>query len=496
MAELLEVDGVTKQFFGVTALEKVSLTLKAGTVHAVLGENGAGKSTLMKLIAGVHQPTSGRLRLKGDDVRLSSAEDARGKGISTVFQEFILLPNLSVAENLFLGREPRHNLMLDRRRMHQDSRAALEALGVDIDPARLTSTLSVAEQQMVEIAKGVMREADIFVLDEPTAALGDKEAERLFALVRQLRSQGKGVLYVSHRLPEIFDLSDEITVLKDSRLVGNYPTASLTPDQLINAMVGRPLEDLFPPRSEAASPLVEAVAVDRVQVTGHLGVASFSIKRGEILGLAGLEGQGQTGITRAIFGDQQIEGGSIRLHGHERPIRKPQDAVRLKIGLIPEDRKSEGLFLELGVDDNIGASMLAGAPFWRRAWRDLAAIKRQVASLAIRLATIRQPIRSLSGGNQQKALLARWLVRGVDVLICEEPTRGVDIGAKGEIYRLLRELANSGVAVVVTSREMPEVLGLCDRIVVFREGAAVATFPASEATEDRIMHAAIYGEAA
>jgi ABC-type sugar transport system ATPase subunit len=497
MTELLEVDGVTKQFFGVTALENVSLTLKAGTVHAVLGENGAGKSTLMKLIAGVHQPTSGGLRLKGKSVRLSSAEEARDRGISTVFQEFILLPNLSVAENLFLGREPRNKLgMLDRKRMHEDSRTALDGLGVNLDPARLTSTLSVAEQQMVEIAKGVMREADIFVLDEPTAALGDKEAERLFALVRQLRSQGKGVLYVSHRLPEIFDLSDEITVLKDSKLVGNYRTANLTPDQLINAMVGRPLEDLFPPKSDPNKALDEAVAVDRVEVKGLSGVANFSVKRGEILGLAGLEGQGQTSITRSIFGDRQIIGGSIRLAGHDGAIRNPQDAVRLRIGLIPEDRKAEGLFLELSVDDNIAASMLAGAPFWRRAWRDLSAVKDQVASLAIRLATIRQPIKSLSGGNQQKALLARWLVRGVDVLICEEPTRGVDIGAKGEIYRLLRELADSGVAVVVTSREMPEVLGLCDRIIVFREGATVATFRASEATEDRIMHAAIYGEAA
>lgn len=498
MVELLEAEGITKSFAGVVALDQVSLTLRAGSVHAVVGENGAGKSTLMKVIAGVHKQTSGTLRLNGQEVSWTSVENAQENGVSTIFQEFILLPNLSVAENLFLGHEPRTRLgLLDRRKMRDEGAAALDRLGLDIDPDRLTSTLSVAEQQMVEITKGVMRDADIFVFDEPTAALGDAEAQRLFELIRTLRDNRKGVLYVSHRLPEIFVLADEVTVLKDSAFVGNYPIAELTSESLVKAMVGRSLDDLFPARSSRDPDASEtAITLQDVRLEGMPGVSNLEVRRGEIVGLAGLEGQGQIGITRAIYGDRALAGGRILLNGEPVHYHGPAGAIGAGIGLVPEDRKAEGLFADLAVDDNILVGKLGRVALWRPAWRDAKAVRDQIDSLRIRLTSPRQQIKGLSGGNQQKALVARWLIRGVDVLICEEPTRGVDIGAKSEIYRVLRELAESGVAILITSRELPELLGLCDRLVVLRDGGTVGEYPAEDATEDRVMHTAIYGEQA
>ncbi|RWR15322.1 sugar ABC transporter ATP-binding protein [Paenirhodobacter populi] len=490
---LLEVTDITKSFGPVQALRGVSLALRPGSVHAVLGENGAGKSTLMKVISGVFPPSSGEIRVGGAPVSWHQAEQARAAGVSTIFQEFILLPNLSVAENLFLGREPRNRLgLIDRPRMREESRRILARVGLDLNPDVLTGSLRVAEQQMVEIAKGVMRDARIFVFDEPTAALGDREAAQLFALIRQLRTEGKGVLYISHRLPELFDLCDEVTVLKDGQYAGHFLMKDTGPEELVTTMVGRRLDQLYPQRPAPATgvPLLELRAV---KVEGLAGPVNLSVGRNEIVGLAGLEGQGQIEITRAIYEGHTLEAGEILFDGKAFDHSGPTGGIAAGIGLIPEDRKADGLFLPLSVARNISAGLLPGLGLGRSAPQPKAEIEAQVRRLRIRLRDTGQTIGELSGGNQQKALLARWLVRGVRLLICEEPTRGVDIGAKSEIYAILRELADSGVPVLVTSRELPELIGLCDRIVVVRDGATVAEIPGTEATEERIMAAAIRG---
>lgn len=491
---LLEAIDIRKSFGRVEALKGVSLRLRPSSVHAVLGENGAGKSTLMKIFSGVYPPTAGTLRVKGAEVAWTHAEDARAAGVSTIFQEFILLPNLSVAENLFLGREPRKwHGGIDRRQMELETSKVLDALGLSIDPATITSRLRVADQQMVEIAKGVMRDADIFVFDEPTAALGDREAEQLFRLIRDLKAAGKGVLYISHRLPELFDLCDEVTVLKDGQFAGHFEIANTTPDELIATMVGRELGQLFPQRTDRSED-TPAVVFHDVAAEGLPGPVNFSIGQNEIVGLAGLEGQGQIEITRTLFEGRRLSRGVIHLFGETANHREPGAGIRSGIGLIPEDRKVDGIYPTLGVDRNITASLLVGRQLFVNAPTQADDVLAQIAALNTRLSSPSQPIGELSGGNQQKALLARWLLRGVKLLICEEPTRGVDIGAKSEIYALLRQLADSGVPVLVTSRELPELLGLCDRIVVVRDGATVDVLDGRSATEEKIMQAAVKGK--
>ena len=495
MQPLLEMRDIGKTFGAFPALADVSLRLEAGSVHAVMGENGAGKSTLMKLIAGVFPPSAGAIRLRGRDVAWSDPQDARNGGISTIFQEFVLLPNLSVAENLFLGREPRTAFgFIDRAAMARDAAAVLTRLGLPLEPDRITASLSVAEQQLVEIAKGVMKDADVFVFDEPTAALGDAEVDRLFVLIRELKAAGKGILYISHRLPEVFALADTVTVLKDGRHVRTDPIAAVTAESLVFAMVGRDLTQMFPARPERLDPRSAPALALRDGVAPDLaGPISLALRTHEIVGLAGLEGQGQREVTRALFGAHPLDSGHVERKGHAIAFASPREAMRHRVGLLPEDRKAEGIYPTLSVSDNISAGLLPERALWRRGPQAVQAIGEQIKSLQIRLATPKQPIAGLSGGNQQKALLARWLVRGVDVLICEEPTRGVDVGAKSEIYRLLRELADRGCAILVTSRELPELLGLCDRIVVMRSGQAVAEFPGRDTTEEAVMFAAAHG---
>lgn len=491
---LLEVDGISKNFGQVTALSGVSLRLRPGRVHAVLGENGAGKSTLMKIISGVYPPSTGSIKIGGKPVTWSRAEQARSAGISTIFQEFILLPNLSVAENLFLGREPRGRLgLIDHGAMRRQSRKILDDLGLDIDPDVLTGSLRVADQQMIEIAKGVIRDARVFVFDEPTAALGDREAEKLFSLIRRLRDQGNGILYISHRLPELFELCDEVTVLKDGQFAGYFEISRTSPAELVTAMVGRSLDQLFPPRSSHAEDEAPRLRMRDVVVEGLAGPVDLDIGPHEIVGLAGLEGQGQIEITRAIFEGHTLISGEILLDDRPFAHTGPAGGIGVGIGLIPEDRKADGLFAPLSVAQNVAAGLLPGIGLARAAPRERARIEEQVRRLRIRLSGTDQAIGELSGGNQQKALLARWMLRDLRLLICEEPTRGVDIGAKSEIYAVLRELAEGGVPVLVTSRELPELIGLCDRIVVVREGATVADLPGATATEEAIMAEAIGG---
>lgn len=494
---LVEFADVTKRFGSTIALANVSITGLRGTVHAVTGENGAGKSTLMNLLAGVHRLGGGAIHLRGQAVHLTSPKDARNLGISTIFQELTLLPNLTVAENMFLGREPKRFGLVDKGVMRHGASDALARLGSLISPDTYCSDLSVGEQQMVEIAKGIAAEAEIFILDEPTAALNAPEVEKLAELIAQLKAAGKLIFYISHRLEEIFRFCDEVSVLKDGRLVATHPVTDLDHDKLVSLMVGRELDQLFPARKPVQAAPSVLLQVDRLKTRGFERQVSFGLARGEILGLAGLEGQGQRAIIRAIAGIDPPLSGSVRKYTGPDPVTVRPTIVSVAqagIGFIPEDRKTEGLYLPLSIYQNMALGMLREQAIWRRARirrNDIESLLRQMRVVS---AGSSQAVGALSGGNQQKVMIGRWLASGVEVLLVEEPTRGVDVGAKAEIYTLLREFADAGGAVLITSSELTEVLGLCDRIFAVRNGALVAEFEGTKATEELVMQAALAGE--
>jgi ribose transport system ATP-binding protein len=503
---LVAVCGVDKQFGHTRALHEVSLEGRAGSVHAITGENGAGKSTLMKLLAGVHQPDAGELRLRGRAVHLHSPAAARDAGVSTVFQELTVLPNLTVAENLLLGREPQRWGWLQRERMRQQACQVLARIGLDLDADRACSSLSVGEQQLVEIAKGVSTDASVFIFDEPTAPLNRAEVDKLEALIHTLKDQGKLVFYISHRLDEIFRLCDTVTVLKDGRHVTTEPTAALTHDRLIALMVGRPLQALFPPRRPRTG-TAEAgpVALQARSLTPVAGgpTTRLTLRRGEILGLGGLEGQGQREIVRALAGVlrphdcdivRQARGDGGGAAGPVEPFdprRGVVHAVRAGVALIPADRKLEGLYLDLPIADNLWLGTLRALGLARMAPRDRGLIERLADRLQLRAAGLGQAVGELSGGNQQKVMIGRWLAAGVDTLLIEEPTRGVDVGAKAEIYTLLREFVGQGGAVLALSSDLLELIGLCDRILMVRGGQVVGDVPADTATEERLLALAL-----
>jgi len=498
---LVAFEKVTKRFGSTEALAAVSIEGHAGTVHAVTGENGAGKSTLMNLLAGIHRPDEGEVRLSGRRVELRTSHEARSLGVSTIFQELTLLPNLTVAENMFLGREPRRHGLIDRAAMRQAARSALDRLGSPVSEGAYCGELSVGEQQLVEIAKGISADARIFILDEPTAALNAPEVEKLAGLIRSMRAAGKLIFYISHRLDEIFRFCDTVSVLKDGRHIATRPVGELDRDQLVSLMVGRTLGQLYPPRPATAFPARPALAIAGLQTAAQPPVVSFSLARGEILGLAGLEGQGQRAIIRAIAGIEAPLAGEVRKHaagGGETFAVRPTivSATAAGIGFAPEDRKAEGLYLPLSIVENMALGSMRGRSVWSRARFRLARIRSLLERMRVQAASgPGQVVGSLSGGNQQKVMLGRWLAAGVDVLFIEEPTRGVDVGAKAEIYALLREFANGGGAVLITSSELTEVLGLCDRILVVRAGALVAEFEGASAREEQVMHAALGGAA-
>lgn len=495
--ELVAARNVSKAFGPTLALSGVSLSGRAGSIHAITGENGAGKSTLMKLLAGVYRPDSGELVVDGQVATLSSPTAARRAGISTVFQELTVLPNLSVAENLLLGREPTRFGLLARSRMLRKAREVLDRIGIDLDPRRLCGSLSVGEQQLVEIAKGVSTDARIFIFDEPTAALNRAEVDKLEALLRVLKTQGKLVLYISHRLDEIFRLCDTVSVLKDGRLTSTGPIGALTPERLIGLMVGRPLQALFPVRDGRRS---GAAALDVRSLTPRFGgpTARFMLHFGEIVGLAGLEGQGQREIVRSLAAATRPFASDIwrsRGEGEGESRFEPRDgvvrAVQQGIGLIPEDRKLEGLYLELPIVDNVWLGGLRGRALMQRAPEGLPAVRRIAERMQLRARDLDQEVGALSGGNQQKVMVGRWLAAGVDTLLVEQPTRGVDVGAKAEIYGLLREFVRDGGAVLAVSSDLLELIGLCDRILVVRDGEVVGDVDAQSATEESLLALAL-----
>jgi ribose transport system ATP-binding protein len=495
---MISFDKVVKRFGSNLALCDVSFDCDAGTVHAITGENGAGKSTLMNLLAGLFPADSGEIRLRGRPVSPESPADARRLGISTIFQELTLLPNLTIAENLFLGREPVRLGTVDRSTMREQARSMIARLGSSMDVDAYCGDLSVADLHLVEIAKGVSVDADVFIFDEPTAALNAPEVEKLGELLATLKAAGKLVFYVSHRLDEIFRFCDRVSVLKDGRHVETRATQALTRDELVSLMVGRVLSKFFPARPARRDAAPVALSVNDMQVHEDGPTVSFQLKCGEIVGLAGLEGQGQRNIIRALSALEPSAAGKVMKRNEPASTLLERDVVKTVfagVGFVPEDRKTEGLYLPLSIDENITIGMLRRLPVWQLVPARQNVIVELMRRLNIRSAGARQPVGELSGGNQQKVMIGRWLAAGIDVLLLEEPTRGVDVGAKADIYGLLREFTNGGGAVLTVSSELQELLGLCDRILVVRRNEIVAELEGAQTTEEEVMRYALVGGA-
>jgi ABC-type sugar transport system ATPase subunit len=486
---LLHMRGITKSFFGVPVLDAVDLDVMAGEVHAVVGENGAGKSTLMKILAGAYQPDAGSILLDGEEVRFGHPRQAQERGVSIIYQEFNLLPERTVAQNIFLGREPARGPFVDNRTMEEATAKLLAELGVEgaISPGSPVRELSVAQQQTVEIAKALSFEARILVMDEPTAALSPHEVDALFERVRLLQQRGLAVLYISHRLKEVFELSRRITVLKDGRRVDTVASDAVRPGDLVRMMVGRELDHYFPPRATAGE-----IGDVRLQVrsgaVGKLHDVDLEVRAGEIVGLAGLAGAGRTEVARALFGVEPFTAGVVELNGKPVRIRSPRQAIRAGIGFLTEDRKLEGLVLPQSVRDNalLALRSLGQARMSERPVKEAPSVLDLARRVELRAASLEQEVRYLSGGNQQKVVLAKWLATRAQILTFDEPTRGIDVGAKAGIHELMRELARAGAAILMISSELPEVIGMSDRILVMRDGTIAGELPAG-ASEAQIM---------
>jgi ribose transport system ATP-binding protein len=492
MAELLlHVQGVSKSFPGVKALEDMHLDLRNGEVLALVGENGAGKSTLMKLLTGVYDADEGEFFLNGEPYEPISPKHAQELGISIIHQEFNLMPDLTVAQNLFIGREPRGSwLFLNERRLNAQARELIERLHLPLRPKELVGNLTVAKQQMVEIGKALSYDAKLLIMDEPTAALNDAEVEVLHDLIRRFVKPDTGVIYISHRMDEIKRIADRVTVIRDGRYVGTRETKETTMKEVISMMVGREISGEAKPVGVEADREV-VLEVSGLSTKDLLKDVSFELRKGEILGFAGLMGAGRTETARALVGADGINSGTIRLRGREIRVHTPADAARHRIGYLSEDRKQFGLLLEQEVNANIGLSALAERfqkwGFMKdRAMR--ATSREYVDKLRIKTPSVAQTAKNLSGGNQQKVVIAKWLVKDCDVLIFDEPTRGIDVGAKEEIYRLLNDLAQQGKSIIMISSELPEVLRMSHRIVVMSEGRVTGTLEAGEATQESVMH--------
>jgi inositol transport system ATP-binding protein len=494
---LLRMALIGKRFPGVQALADVGLEVLPGEVHALLGENGAGKSTLLKILSGAQQPDSGTIEFGGQEVTMTSPHDAQRLGIVTIYQEFTLAPNMTIAENVFIGREPGRGVFVSWRKMAEETRAITKRLGLQVKPMSIVRDLNVAEQQMVEIARALSMKSRLIVMDEPTSALSASEVEKLFRIIRDLKAQGLSIIFVTHRLEEVMQICDRYTVLRDGRLVGSGSVADMTIDSIIRLMVGRQVTALFAHR-EKATPGELALSVEGLSRRGNtqdqnatvLADVGFEVRRGEILGIAGLVGAGRTEMARAVFGADPFDSGRVIIDEREVHIRSPQDAIRHGIGLVPEDRKQQALFLALAVRTNL--SMAAHAQITR--WgvfidetAERAMVEEYRKALNIRMASPEQLIASLSGGNQQKVALARWLALRPKVLIVDEPTRGIDVGAKVEVHNLLFEMARSGIAVIAISSELPEILAISDRIVTMREGRVTGQINCEDATEEILM---------
>jgi len=487
---VLRMQGISKRFPGVHALDQVQLNVRKGTVHALMGENGAGKSTLMKCLIGIYAPDSGTIELNSEQVRIVNTHHALSMGISMIHQELSPIPHMTVAENIFLGREPLTWYgLVDMRELNRRTRELLGRLGIAVAPEKKMVELSIANTQLVEIAKAISYDSSLIVMDEPTSAITEAEVANLHNIIRSLRDRGVSIIYITHKMDEVFNICNEVTVLRDGRYVGTSPIQALSHDLLIQKMVGRELTDMF---HKEETPVGEPILYVRNYSGKRFRDVTFQVRRGEIFGLAGLMGAGRTELLETIFGVHPRTSGEIYLHGKKVEIRRPSDSIRHGLALLTEDRKLTGLYLNATVRDNISIANLLrylAGPFVR--FRKVVAdCERMRQALRIKTPSLQQKVRNLSGGNQQKVLLSRWLLTEPEILILDEPTRGIDVGAKAEIYRLMVDLARSGKAIIMISSELPEVLGMCDRIMVMHEGDKVGEVVRGDATQERILQMA------
>lgn len=490
VSTLLSVESAAKNFGGVKALVKADLTLYTHEIHALLGENGAGKSTLLKTLAGVHALDSGSISLNGKPFEQGSTRLAREQGIAVIYQEPNLFPDLTLAENVFAGRQPIKNGSVDWKFMEDQSRALFTQLGVSLNPLSRARGLSIADQQIVEIAKAISTKANVIVMDEPTAALSSKEVERLFAVARNLKEKGCAVVFVSHRLDEVFALCDRITIMRDGSTVSTALTSALDEPQVIRAMVGRDVSELFPKLESTIGEVV--LGVENLAREGQFESISFNVRAGEIVALAGLVGSGRSEVARAIFGVDRYDTGSIKVSGRGLKVGSPSAAMDAGIALVPEDRRQQGLFMPTSIAKNAAITMLSSL---RKSFILRTSAERKIAQewtkiLQTKYASIDDPVERLSGGNQQKVVLAKWLATNPRLLIVDEPTRGIDVGTKSEVHKLLSQKAQEGLAVLMISSELPEVLGMADRVLVMREGHIVRELSRSEANSENVIAAA------
>jgi len=489
---IMNLKGITKSFPGVLALDDVDFDLKKGEVHVLIGENGAGKSTLIKIISGAYKKDAGTITIGGKEIEIHNPRHAQELGIATVYQEFNLIPYLSVAENIFLGRQPLKKgplRRIDRPRMNREAYDLLKSLEIEIDPKIVVQKLGVAQKQMVEIAKAFSVKSIICIFDEPTAALTPNEIQELFKLIKRLKSEGVGIIYISHRLEEVFSIGDRITVLRNGQYVGTKRADEASTADLVEMMIGRKVEETRLDRGRKLGP--EVLQVENLCGEKFHDV-SLSLRKGEIVGLAGLVGSGRTEVLRAIFGADSIKDGSIFLNGESIKIREPRQALKKRIALLPEDRKIDGLVMCRPVEENVILSSLDEVSTMGilKKLRIFRRVKNYIEKLDIKTPSQKQLVMYLSGGNQQKVIIARWLCAECDVFLFDEPTRGIDVGAKQEVHNLMRNLAGEGAALLVVSSEIPELMKICDRIYVMHEGSIAAEFPAENLTSDMLLNAA------
>ena len=486
---ILEMRGISKEFPGVKALDNVELTLHRGRVCALMGENGAGKSTLMKVLLGIYTPNSGKITFRGNEVAIKNPHEALNMGIAMIHQELNPVIERSIMENIWLGREPLRGKvgLVDHKKMYSDTVRLLKELELDLDPKEKMRNLTVAQMQMVEIVKAISYNAEIVIMDEPTSSLTNKEVEHLFKIIEELKKQGKAIVYISHKMDEIFRIADDITVFRDGKYVGAYEASELNNEKLINLMVGREIKDLFP-KTDCEIGSVKLKVEDLSHPTFFRNV-NFEIKKGEILGFAGLVGAGRTEVMETLFGIKKKSNGKVFIDGKETNICSPNDGIKCKIAMLTEDRRDTGIFPMLSVKDNIVISNMG--LYLKKFLLDQKKInedcEKYKKAIRIKTPSITEQIRNLSGGNQQKVLLARWLLTEPDILILDEPTRGIDVGAKSEIHSLISSLAGEGKSIIMISSELPEILGMCDRIVVMHEGRVTGILNRGEATQELIM---------
>ncbi len=488
---VLVMEGISKSFPGVKALNHVHLTVRSGTVHALMGENGAGKSTLMKVLIGMYIPDEGEITFQGQKVKIENTQQALRMGISMIHQELSPEPYMTVAENIYLGREPLGRLgMINKKKMVADTKALLQRLEMDIDPHTVMRNLSVANTQMVEIAKAISYDASLIIMDEPTSAITDREVAHLFRMIRALKEKGVSIIYITHKMDEVFQIADDITVFRDGRHIATVPAAQTDRNSLIAMMVGRELTNLFPKETANIGEVV--LSVRNLTRLGVVEDVSFDLRRGEILGLAGLMGAGRTEVIEGLFGIKPIDRGEVLINGKAVRIKSPQDAIRHGMALLTEDRKLTGIMPVLSVRDNMMIASLGN--YTKAGFLNKGIINQTCAReknrLELKTPSMDQLVKLLSGGNQQKVLVSRWLLTVPDILILDEPTRGIDVGAKSEIHRLMSKLAQEGKAIIMISSELPEILGMSDRVLVMHEGRVGGTFDRQEATQENIMRAA------